>query len=68
MSSRTGLGPKTRRRITSRTQERVHRLAYDFEDLSRRARTDGLESLANSLQDIAHKCGDLARSDCWPTP
>lgn len=63
MGSRTGRGPSSRRRITAKTQERVHRLAYDFEDLARRARTDGLERLANSLQAIASTTGDLARND-----
>lgn len=38
-------------------------MAYDFEDIARRARTDGLESLADSLQSIASRVGDLARND-----
>lgn len=63
MGSQTGIRPKSRRRITPKTQERVHRLAYDFEDLARRARDDGKDSLANSLQAIAGTCGDLARND-----
>lgn len=63
MGSRTGRGPSSRRRITAKTQERVHRWAYDFEDIARRARTDGLETLADSLQSIASRVGDLARND-----
>lgn len=63
MGSRTGQGPKTRRSITPRTQERVHRLAYDFEDMARRARTDGKEGLANKLKSIASNLGDMARED-----
>lgn len=63
MGARTGIGPKTRRRITPKTQERVHRIAYDFADLAARARTDGLSRLADSLGEISSRCGDLARND-----
>lgn len=56
-----------RRSITKRTQERVHRLAYDFEWMAGRARHDGLPALADSLQAIASSCGDLARKESyWP--
>lgn len=63
MGSMTGRRPQSRRRITPRTQERVHRIAYDFEDMARRARDDGKEGLADTLQGIASSCGDLARND-----
>lgn len=45
------------------TQERVHRLAYDFEAMARRAREGGFERLANSLTDVSGQLGDLARND-----
>lgn len=55
-----------RRSITPRTQERVHRLAYDFEEMARRARHDGNEGLADRFNDIASTLGDLARNtDAW---
>lgn len=55
---------KTKRKnITARTQERVHRLAYDFEHMAARARADGLDMLANTLQSIASSCGNIARND-----
>lgn len=57
----------TRRSITKRTQERVHRLAYDFEDMARRARADGLDGLADRLNGLASSCGNLARDEsAWP--
>ncbi len=52
-----------KRSITPRTQERVHRQAYEFEYLAARARADGLERLANSLQAVAGTMGDIARND-----
>lgn len=55
-----------RKRITERTRERVHRLAYDFEDLARRARADGLISLADTFQATASSLGNVARDeDRW---
>ena len=52
----------SQRTITRRTQERIHRLAYDLEYLAHRARKDGLDTLANSFKDMARDCGNLARS------
>jgi hypothetical protein len=52
-----------RRSITHRTQDRVHRLAYEFQDLAARASQDGLPGLAWSFREIACRCGDLARND-----
>lgn len=54
-----------KRNITPRTQERVHRLAYEFEAMARRAREDGLERLANYLKTISSDCGNLARNDSY---
>lgn len=53
----------TRKTITSRTQNRVHRLAYDFEDMAWRARADRLDRLANSLKNVAHMCAELVRDE-----
>ena len=53
--------------ITRRTQERIHRMAYDFEWLAARARKDGLDPLADRFRDLASWCGNVARNgDLWP--
>lgn len=54
-----------RRNITRRTQDRIHRLAYDLADIAMRARADGLDYLANSLQSMSSTCGNLARTNSY---
>jgi hypothetical protein len=50
-----------RKSITKRTAERLHRAAYEYEDLASRFRAEGFSFEANSIASIASDLGHIAR-------
>lgn len=50
-----------RKKITTRTPERLIRAAYDFEYLAGNMRREGYESEAETLQQIARTLGRMGR-------
>jgi hypothetical protein len=47
--------------VTSRTAERLHRAAYDFEYLANTLKVEGFESIGGGVRDVSNQLGKLAR-------
>jgi hypothetical protein len=50
-----------RKTITARTGERLVRLAFELEELTRRLRDEGFDHEANGLRRVKDECGAVGR-------
>ena len=51
-----------RKKITLRTAERLVRAAYDYEQLAAVFRSEGHDSMAEGVQNVSRRLGDMGRS------